>query len=228
MMDAHVNSTLDPGDGSNLFDMEVTSIPFAVYDVIFYIGANHAQFGDGTGVIVFNGGPERAFTLKSGPFDGTFTEMVDGTTPGNYIVFQGVTGTTFTTRTWGIGYNHVGPNGFQIRESVSGSGYAGWAGANAPGQTPGEDYDNDGVENGIEYFMGQTGSSFTALPGLDGTNTITWPKDPAYTGTWQVQTSPDLGTWTDVAGTDNTTSVSYTLPSGMDKLFVRLLVTPAP
>ena len=89
MMDAHVNSTLDPGDGSNLFDMEVTNIPFAVYDVIFYIGANQAQFGDGTGVIMFNGGAERAFTLKPGAFDGTFTEMVDATTQGNYIVFTG-------------------------------------------------------------------------------------------------------------------------------------------
>ncbi len=92
MMDGHVNSTLDPGDGSNLFDMEVTSIPFAVYDVIFYIGANQAQFGDGTGVIKFNGGADRAFTLKPGAFDGTFTEMVNATTQGNYIVFSGVTG----------------------------------------------------------------------------------------------------------------------------------------
>jgi autotransporter-associated beta strand protein len=109
-----------------------------------------------------------------------------------------------------------------------GSGYAGWAGTNAGGQTPGQDYDNDGVENGLEYFMGQTGSSFTAMPGLDGTNTVTWTKDPAYIGTWQVQTSPNLSIWTDVPGTDNGTSVSYTLPSGAGKLFVRLLVTPAP
>ncbi len=108
------------------------------------------------------------------------------------------------------------------------SGYGTWASTNAPGQTPGQDYDNDGVANGIEYFMGQTGSAFTTMPGLDATNTITWPKDPNYSGTWQIQTSPDLEAWTDVAGTDNTTSVSYTLPTGMGKLFVRLLVTPSP
>jgi hypothetical protein len=108
------------------------------------------------------------------------------------------------------------------------SGFGTWASTNAPGQTPGEDYDNDGVENGIEYFMGQTGSSFTAMPGLDATNTVTWTKDPAYSGTWQVQTSPDLAIWTDVAGTDNGTSVSYTLAAGGGKLFVRLLVTPTP
>jgi hypothetical protein len=118
MMDGHVNSTLD-GD-SNKFDMEITGIPFAVYDVIFYMGANLAQFGDGTGVIVFNGGAERAFTLKPGAFDGSFTEMVDATTQGNYIVFTGVTGSSFTTQTWGTGpnnFNHVGPFGFQVREA---------------------------------------------------------------------------------------------------------------
>ena len=121
MMDGHVNSTLDPGDGSNLFDMQVTNIPFAVYDVIFYIGANQAQYGDGTGIIVFNGGAERGFIVKDGAFDGTFTEMVDETTPGNYIVFTGVTGSSLTTQMWGTGptgFNHVGPFGFQIKDAA--------------------------------------------------------------------------------------------------------------
>ena len=234
MMDGHVNSTLDPGDGSNLFDMEVTDIPFAVYDVIFYMGANLAQFGDGTGVIVFNGGAERAFKLKPGAFDGTFTEMVDATHPGNYIVFKGVTGSSFTTQTWGTGpgnFNHVGPFGFQVRESAVTPGFTAWANANgAAEQTADEDHDDDGVKNGVEYFMGETGSSFTAMPGLDGTNTVTWPMDPAYVGTYEVQTSPDLGTWTNVeprplpAGG----SLSYLLPPGLGIQFVRLLVTPTP
>lgn len=118
MMDAHVNSTLDPDNGvSNSFRMEMSDIPFAAYDVIFYMGANQAQFGDGKGAIVFNGGPERDFTLKPGAFDGTFTEMVDETTPGNYIVFEGVTGSSFTVQTYGkgpTGFNHIGPFGFQI------------------------------------------------------------------------------------------------------------------
>ncbi|MCX6872560.1 MAG: autotransporter-associated beta strand repeat-containing protein, partial [Verrucomicrobia bacterium] len=112
------------------------------------------------------------------------------------------------------------------------SGYTGWADANAPGQTPDQDYDNDGVENGIEYFMGQTGSSFTAMPGLDGTNTVTWPMDPAYSGTYEVQTSPDLVTWTNVdpKPVPSGGSLSYTLPTGAPggKSFVRLLVTPTP
>ena len=61
------------------------------------------------------------------------------------------------------------------------SGFNAWANANdAAGQTADQDHDNDGAENGIEYFMGETGSSFTAMPGLDGTNTVTWPMDAAY------------------------------------------------
>ena len=100
----------------------------------------------------------------------------------------------------------------------------------ATGQTPEQDHDNDGVENGIEYFMGETGSSFTAMPGLDATNKVSWTMDAAYQGTYEVQTSPDLVNWTNVdpkplpAGG----SLSYTLPHDGPKLFVRLLVTPTP
>ncbi len=78
--------------------------------------------------------------------------------------------------------------------------------------------------------MGQTGSSFTAMPGLDATNTITWTMDPAYAGTYEIQTSPDLGTWTNVdprpAPVEG--NLSYILPPGLPKQFVRLLVTPTP
>jgi hypothetical protein len=111
--------------------------------------------------------------------------------------------------------------------------FTNWAAANAPGQTPQQDYDNDGVENGIEYFMGQTGSSFTAMPGLDGDNKVTWPASAAYQGTYEVQTSTDLVNWTNVSSPKPTPSggtLSYTLPTGAPggKSFVRLLVTPTP
>ena len=113
----------------------------------------------------------------------------------------------------------------------SGGGFSAWQTANnATGQTSDQDHDNDGVENGIEYFMGQTGSSFTAMPGLDATNKVSWTMDAAYQGTYEVQTSPDLVTWTNVdpKPTPADGTLSYTLPSGAGKLFVRLLVTPTP
>jgi hypothetical protein len=239
MMDAHVNSTLDPGDGSNLFDMEMTNIPFAVYDVIFYIGGSLDQFGDGTGVIVFNGGAERAFKLKPGAFDGTFTEMVDATTPGNYIVFPGVTGASFTTQTWGTGdtgFNHVGPFGFQIREAAVAAGYNAWATTNGVTGGVNGDSNNDGMQNGIAYFMNDTG--LITNPGITGGNTVTWLNGGKilaadYGTQFVVQTSPDLVIWTPVPGDGSDpnlsnigASVSYTLTPGVGKKFVRLVVTP--
>lgn len=240
MMDGHVNSTLD--GVSNKFDMEVTNIPFTTYDVIFYIGANEAQFGDGTGVIKFNGAADRPFLLQSGAFTGTFTEMVDGSTPGNYIVFRNVTGTSFTTQTWGTGtngFNHIGPTGFQIREVIAASGYTAWATANSVAGEANEDANNDGVPNGIAYFMNDTGR--ISLPSIVG-NTITWPNGgnlaaSEYGATKQfvVETSPNLENWSPVLLENLTTntsgpagSLTYTLPPGLGKHFVRLSVTPTP
>lgn len=118
------------------------------------------------------------------------------------------------------------------------SGYSTWAATNAGGQTADLDYDGDGVANGIEYFMGETGSTFTANPGIDSANKVTWPNggniDSANYGTeFTVQTSPDLINWTNVASgdsalTNNASGVSYQFaPSTMGaKKFARLKVTP--
>src|SRR5690606_26237951 len=96
------------------------------------------------------------------------------------------------------------------------------------------DHDNDGVENGIEYFMGQTGSTFTANPAAVS-GSVTWPMGAAYTGVYgtdyEVQYSTNLVDWTKVdEGTgDNTvsvtpgTSVVYDMPTG-GKSFVRMAV----
>ena len=120
-------------------------------------------------------------------------------------------------------------SGFQLVEVPAADDYAAWATTN--GATTAElDHDNDGVENGVEYFMGETGSSFTAMPGLDATNTIIWPASGTYEGTYEVQTSPDLVTWTNVdpKPLPSGGNLSYTLPTGEVKLFLRLLVTPTP
>jgi hypothetical protein len=110
-------------------------------------------------------------------------------------------------------------------------GYSSWATANAPGQDINEDHDNDGVANGIEYFMGLSGSSFTANPALNGSNTITWPMGASYAGIYgtdyTVQTSENLTSWANVAQGSVAivpgVSLTYTL-SGTGKRFVRLMV----
>ena len=109
--------------------------------------------------------------------------------------------------------------------------YASWAATNAPGQTEAQDYDNDGIPNGVEFFMGTPGNAFTASPAVTG-GVITWPRASGRTvGSFGVQVSSDLGLtdpWhTPVPDAVVTAgAVSYTLPAGAGRIFVRLAVAP--
>jgi len=117
MMDGHANGTEDEDAGRvAVIEMTVSDIPFNNYDVVIYMGSQSAQFGDGTAKIVFNG-VEQGFTLTSGAFDGTFAEIVDAGTPGNYILYTGLKDSSFTAVVRGNGFNHIGPCGFQIRQA---------------------------------------------------------------------------------------------------------------
>lgn len=127
-------------------------------------------------------------------------------------------------------------NGFLTAPSAN--PYEAWKLANATTGGFDADHDNDGVPNGIEYFLGGTGDTtgFTALPGIDTLNrTITWTMDSSYDGDYGVdhvvETSATLeGTWTQAAvgtGPGMVTldgyNVKYTFP-GADVIFVRLKV----
>lgn len=106
----------------------------------------------------------------------------------------------------------------------TGTSYATWATNNASGQAANVDTDRDGVANGIEWF---TGSSTN--PSIVS-GSITWPRasGTATATSVFVQTSTDLVAWTNQGGNRNTGSgaISYTLPTGQAKIFVRLNVTP--
>jgi hypothetical protein len=107
-----------------------------------------------------------------------------------------------------------------------GNTYAAWATANATtGALATADHDNDGIPNGVEYFMGATGSTFTPNPSLGALNKIIWPKSPTFVGSVTVQTSPNLVTWTDEASTVVGNTVEYTL-TGPGPKFVRMKVVP--
>jgi len=140
---------------------------------------------------------------------------------------------------WGdnVNFNYCLLDCMQIQESGSAvSGYATWALAHAGSATApaNDDYNHDGVQNGIAYFMGMDG--LATLPSLDASNRVTWTNggniaSSAYGTQFVVQTSTDLNLWTDVlvddAHLNNTAgSVSYTLPSGAVRTFCRLSVTP--
>ncbi|MCX6876141.1 MAG: hypothetical protein NTW21_20400 [Verrucomicrobia bacterium] len=112
---------------------------------------------------------------------------------------------------------------------ATGSSYATWAAANAPGQAANLDHDGDGMPNGVEYFMGASGSGFTPHPApVNGK--LTWPHATSATGTYSVMISTDLITWSPTTSgvVDTGTAVEYTLPSGHARIFVCLEVVPTP
>lgn len=115
--------------------------------------------------------------------------------------------------------------------TVSLAGFVAWADANAPGQSMAMDHDQDGVSNGIEYFMGLSGQGFTANPAIDASRKIAWPKGTSYTGVYgthyAVQTSTDLGIWSDVPAdqVSDGSTLEFTLPNDSPAKFARLKVT---
>jgi autotransporter-associated beta strand protein len=192
-------------------------------------------------------------------FDGTFnldlssvaslTEenqwtLVDGVSPGYDAGTFNVTSSlgAFTEPTPGVHRLIDGSNTWTYTESTglltlsvaTGDGYSDWASTNAGGQDPDEDFDDDGVSNGVEYFM-NAAPGLTTLPGIVG-GAVTWTNGGniapnAYGTEFLVQTSDNLVDWDDVDESDGNlendgSGVSYTLPTGETKFFVRLQVTP--
>ena len=108
--------------------------------------------------------------------------------------------------------------------------YEMWSVDHAGDQSPSEDYDKDGVPNGVEFFM-DAQDGFTASPGIvDGH--ITWPYGNVTT--YKVQVSGDLVHWQNVPqeqlavvlpSANAIGSVTYSMPAGITQ-FVRLVVTP--
>ena len=139
-----------------------------------------------------------------------------------------VNGTVMSSGTYTFATNpeFVTGTGSVVVPSV-GTPYELWATAHAGGQTAGEDFNNDGVSNGVAYFMGMNG--LATNPGVVN-GKVTWP----HVGTvasWGVQVSNDLVTWDpaasgDVDTTSSTGYVIYTLPTGAPQKFCRLMVVP--
>jgi autotransporter-associated beta strand protein len=119
--------------------------------------------------------------------------------------------------------------------------YAAWSTQWASGQIAEQDHDGDGVSNGLEYFMGETGSSHTEMPGLvaiEGGLSVTWPKGSQFFGVYGsdyvVQTSTNLqpegqpGGWTTAplsSVIDTPEFISYAFPAEFSRYFARLKLT---
>ena len=117
---------------------------------------------------------------------------------------------TYTgTRTGTFSTTPALPAGYEIDYSTPGeiniakSGYNSWASVNAPTGNANDDFDGDGVSNGVEYVLGGTKdtSDRNKLPQVtsDGANlifTFTRSKESITPDVAvAVQVNPDLGTW---------------------------------
>lgn len=165
-------------------------------------------------------------TYTPGQLSGTFLSVP--TPPAGYI----------------LNYAYQG-NKIALVQAAAG-GYSAWQTANSTTGALDADHDNDGVKNGVEYFLGGNTNTtgFTALPGVTNTAgnlSVTWTKATTgyagvYTTDFVVETSTTLasGSWTaaSTSGTPatadtvyiNGNNVTYTFPVGTKK-FARLKVT---
>ncbi len=103
--------------------------------------------------------------------------------------------------------------------------YQTWADANAGGQAADLDYNHDGVQNGIAYFMGMNG--LATNPGVEA-GKVTWPR-VGTVSSFEVQVSTNLTDWSPApSGVDTSDpgKVVYTLPVGASRTFCRLSVVP--
>ncbi len=134
-----------------------------------------------------------------------------------------------------------GTNTLKLVPSAAG-GYAAWATLNGASLTNrDEDHDNDGVKNGVEFFLGGNTDTtgFTALPTVNtvGGLSVTWAKHAGYSGNYTtdfvVETSATLtGPWATEPDPGSTISfptaneVKFTFPTPLGtKNFARLKVT---
>ncbi|MEO5914500.1 MAG: malectin domain-containing carbohydrate-binding protein [Luteolibacter sp.] len=118
--------------------------------------------------------------------------------------------------------------------AVAGSGgYSIWATANGiSGQPASGDFDNDGLTNLMEYALGKDPKVSSTPAGTYNGNLITFTKGTEAIAngdvSWTIQKSNDLGIsdpWSTVVtqpAADPAATISYTLPSGLPKVFVRL------
>ncbi|MCX6857324.1 MAG: autotransporter-associated beta strand repeat-containing protein [Verrucomicrobia bacterium] len=137
----------------------------------------------------------------------------------------------------GGGFSSFSLNSSGYLVGSNGATYTTWQSANSSAGAFTADHDNDGVANGIEYFIGGNSNTTgqTVLPSItdtSGTLSITWTKSATYPGTygthfWIETTDTLTGIWTTETLGGNVTqignNITYTFPASARR-FARLKV----
>ena len=187
--------------------------------------------------------------------DGDFTFDLSGanTTSGNTWTIVNTTTKSFTGNFTVVGFTEsaniwtkvVGANTWTFKESdgtlsVASAGYSAWAATNAPTGTSSDDYDGDGVSNGLEWVLGglATSNDLAKLPtgSTSGGNLVfTFVRNDAawLSGdtTVQIEVGTTLASWPAVynVGVDSaSSSAGVTVTDNGTTDTVTLTVTQAP
>ena len=162
------------------------------------------------------------------PDDGTKTQVRTGTVTGGVLTVGSLTvnGTVMDPGTYTASNStFVFGLGSVVVSGGTGSPFDTWAATYAGSGMAGEDYNNDGVQNGVAFFMGMNG--LATNPGIVN-GKVTWDHVGVVTS-FEVQVSVNLIDWEPAATGDveiSSTQVIYTLPPGPPSKFCRLVVTP--
>jgi hypothetical protein len=190
-----------------------------------------------TDAVIVPGGTKLVLiNYQDGSLTGTFTGLADGATVN---ITKGAVTNTFI-----LDYDDPTYGGKAVTLTSSAAGgddYDTWATDNdIPGEPFDEDFDKDGLDNGVEYALGKnptvsdTPAGVVSNGGL--TTTFTKGADAKLNGdvTWQIETSTDLGIIDDwevnnTLVTEDADQISITFtPSTPAKNFARLKVVKVP
>ncbi len=110
-----------------------------------------------------------------------------------------------------------------------GGDYSTWASMNGVTEGATGDDDNDGIANLMEYGLGLDPQVADGAPGSYSGGVLSFTKgsDAVSYGdvSWTIEQSSDLENWVVVTpDADDSSEISYTLPTGETKVFVRLVV----
>lgn len=118
LLDGHLNTTEDPGDGKKTGILEVEDIPYKAYHLVVYFRLQRAQGFDGKGWITINDSIHKQFTLDRSTPKWEFSQITNPSQPGNYMVIPGLSGEKLKIEMAGENFTHLGAAGLQIIEAT--------------------------------------------------------------------------------------------------------------
>lgn len=171
-------------------------------------------------------GSASAATVFASTMSNTPILMGEGTTIRWSLVVFGEAGR--------LGIGKVTGSDFTLMGASIPNHYAAWASANGiTGQAAPADFDKDGIANLVEYALGLDPTASSGSPGTVSGGILSFSKGTAASANgdvdYQIEQSADLAGWVPVTPTVNDeNTISYTLPSGDTRKFVRLRITQIP